>query len=136
MEREGLQAVNAWIQAFNRIGKSESNFHSFELLRGGDSVTATLVLQGIESSGTCLMGPYALASISLVGDKVSLKLASGNYQRCGQGPDETAERREPSQDKVIDLGNDPELVNAVRSVKTEGDFVSLLEVALELAASA
>jgi len=94
MEREGLQAVNAWIQAFNRIGKSESNFHSFELLRGGDSVTATLVLQGIESSGTCLMGPYALASISLVGDKVSLKLASGNYQRCGQGPDETAERRE------------------------------------------
>lgn len=136
MEREGLQAVNAWIQAFNRIGKSESNFHSFELIKGSDSVIATLVLQGIEASGTCLQGPYALASISLVGDKVSLKLASGNYQRCGQGPNETAEKREPAQDKIIDLGSDPELVNAVKSVKTEGDFVSLLEVALELAAGA
>ncbi len=136
MEREGLQAVNAWIQAFNKIGRLESNFHSFELVRGPNTVVATLVLQGIESGGACLQGPYALASISLVGDRVSLKLASGNYQRCGQGPNEIAERREPLQDKVIDLGSDPELVNAVKSVKTEGDFVSLLEVALELAAGA
>ncbi|MEZ0247875.1 MAG: hypothetical protein ABWJ97_01260 [Thermoproteus sp.] len=136
MEREGLQAVNAWIQAFNRIGKSESNFHSFELIKAGDIVNATLVLQGIEASGICLQGPYALASISLAGGKVSLKLASGNYKRCGQGPNEVSEAREPLQDKVIELGNDPELINAVKSVKTEGDFVSLLEVALELAAGA
>lgn len=135
-QREGLQTVNAWIQAFNRIGKSESNFHSFELVKAGDVVNATLVLEGVEAGGTCLAGPYALASLALSGSRVSLKLAAGEYQRCaGGGPDEVVERREPKYvDKVIDLGGDLELVNAVKAVRTEGDFVSLLEAALELAA--
>ncbi|MFB6490958.1 MAG: hypothetical protein TU35_006920 [Thermoproteus sp. AZ2] len=138
MERgEGLQAVNAWIQAFNRIGKSESNFHSFELIRSGDAVNATLVIEGIEEKGACLAGPYALASLALAGGKVRLRLSAGDYQRCGQGSGESNERRSPSYvDREIDLGGDPELVNAVMAVKTEGDFVALLEAALELAAGA
>ncbi|CCC81353.1 hypothetical protein [Thermoproteus tenax] len=136
-QREGLQTVNAWIQAFNRIGKSENNYHSFELIKAGDSVNATLVIQGVDASGACLRGPYALASIVLAQGRVGLKLTAGDYERCAQGPNELVERRDPAQlDKLIDLGSDPELIKAVKSIKTEGDFIGLLEAALELAASA
>ncbi len=35
----------------------------------------------------------------------------------------------------LDLGDDPELLNYVKSIKNEGDFIALLEAVIQTAAS-
>ncbi|MEM0484829.1 MAG: hypothetical protein QW259_02575 [Pyrobaculum sp.] len=128
-----MERIIQWIDAFNQIARSENNFHSFYIEKGEDFIDATLTLEEVARVEECRGGSYAAATVTLRGGKAVLEMASGRYKKCPTQSGYNAEYTNTTVER-IELGDDPEILNFIKSIKNEGDFVALLEAVLQAAA--
>lgn len=127
-----MEKLIQWVEAFNSIARNENNFHSFYIERREDFVDAVLTLEEVARQEECTAGSFAKAEVSLKGEVAYLEMTTGTYRKCPTASGYTAEYAKDTSHK-IDLGNDPELLSYIKSIKNEGDFVALLEAVLQAA---
>ncbi|MGC9130967.1 MAG: hypothetical protein ACP5H5_05215 [Pyrobaculum sp.] len=128
-----MEKIIQWIEVFNQIAKNESNYHSFYIEKGEDFVDASLTLEEVSHVEECRGGAYAAASVTMRGGKAYLEMTSGSYRKCPTQTGYTAEYTHATRQR-IELGDDPEVLGFVKSIKNEGDLVALLEAVLQAAA--
>lgn len=125
-----MEKLVEWVNAFNTIAKNENNFHSFSIEKGEDFVDAVFTIEDVSREGECRVGNFAMATLALRGDAASMEMASGTYKKCPTPAGYSAEYSRQAVEK-FDLGNDPELISFIKSMKNEGDFIALLEAVLQ-----
>lgn len=129
-----MEKIIQWVETFNSIARNENNFHSFSIEKGEDFVDAVLTLEEITRVKDCRGGAYATAAVAMRGGRAVLEMSSGRYKKCPAPGGYTAEYTAGAVEK-IDLGDDPELIGFVKSIKNEGDLVALIEAVLQTAAT-
>lgn len=129
-----MEKIMEWVDAFNKIARNENNFHSFYIHKTGDDIQATLTLEEVAQVEQCRGGSFATAAVTMQGGKALLEMATGTYRKCPTATGYTADYTKTAAER-LDLGDDPELLTYVKSIKNEGDFIALLEAVLQAAAS-
>ena len=128
-----MEKIVEWVDAFNKIARNENNFHSFYIYKTGEDIQATLTLEEVAPVEQCRGGSYA-ATVAVQGGRATLEMTTGTYKKCPTATGYTADYTKTAAER-LDLGDDPELLNYVKSIKNEGDFIALLEAVIQAAAS-
>jgi hypothetical protein len=129
-----MEKIVEWVDAFNKIARNENNFHSFYIYKTGEDIQATLTLEEVAPVEQCRGGSYAAATVAMQAGKATLEMTTGTYKKCPTATGYTADYTKTAAER-LDLGDDPELLNYVKSIKNEGDFIALLEAVIQAAAS-
>ncbi|MFN3804415.1 MAG: hypothetical protein ACK4SY_05125 [Pyrobaculum sp.] len=129
-----MEKILGWVEAFNNIARSENNFHSFYIERRGGYIGASLTLEDITRVENCRAGNFAIAAVTLEGEEAFLEISTGVYKKCPTSSGYTAEYIK-NIDHRLSLGGDPRLAEYIRSMKNEGEFVTLIEAVLQATTS-
>ncbi len=123
--------ITEWVDVFNKTARNENNFHIYKT---GEDIQATFTLEEVAPVKQCRGGSFAAATVAVQGGKATLEMTTGTYRKCPTATGYTADYTKTAAER-IDLGDDPELLNYVKSIKNEGDFIALLEAVIQAAAS-
>ena len=109
-----------WVDAFNKIARNENNLHSFYIHKTGEDIQATPTLEEVAPAEQC-RGRRRRRSrhAGRQGD-------AGNDNRDVQEATATGYAADYTKTAAerLDLGDDPELLNYIKSIKSEGGFIA------------
>ncbi|ABL88409.1 conserved hypothetical protein [Pyrobaculum islandicum DSM 4184] len=125
-----MERIMRWVDVFNDIARRENNFHSFLIEKSEEFVNAVLTLEEVSAKGDCRDGAFAMATVTMTGNRAVLEMSSGTYKKCATQTGYNADYTKSIVEK-LDLGNDPELIGFIKSIKNEGDFITLLEAVIQ-----
>jgi hypothetical protein len=111
-------AIAEWVDSFNKIARNENNFHSFYIYKTGEDIQATLTLEEVAPVEQCIGGSFAAATVAVQGGKATLEMTTCTYRKCPTATGYTADYTKTAAER-LDLGDNPELLNYVKSIKTK-----------------
>ncbi len=110
-----MEKITKWIDVFNKTARNENNFHIYKT---GEDIKATLTLEEVAPVEQCRGGSFAAATVAVQGSKATLEMTTGTYRKCPTATGYTADYTKTATER-LDLGDDPELLNYVKSIKTK-----------------
>ncbi len=113
-----MEKIAEWVDAFNKTARKENNFHSFYIYKTGEDIQATLTLEEVAPVEQCRGDSFAAATVAVQGGKATLEMTTGTYRKCPSATGYTADYTKIAAEG-LDLGDDPELLNYVKSIKTK-----------------